>query len=300
MTHKAVTATRVLLIEDQQSEAMLLTRLLKHSSGIGFSIDHASSLADAIFTLAASEYDICLLDLGLPDGQGIDSLHRIRAVDARLPIVVLTGNDDEELGLLAIETGAQDFMAKSNVSTQLVTRSLRYSMARHKKMLGYAADANTDVLTGLPNRRQLNQRFNELLATCNRLTIALIDIDHFKRINDRHGHLVGDQVLKQLSEIIQFTLGEHAQAARFGGEEFALLIPEASSEYALSLVKGLLSEIAAAPFQFEETRLTVTASAGISLVCKDETLEDILKRTDAALYEAKHGGRNRCCVQNAI
>ncbi len=300
MTKNTVAATSVLLIEDQKSEALLLARFLKNSRGAGFSVDHATSLAEAVRTLATSEYDICLLDLGLPDGQGLDSLHRIRAVDARLPIVVLTGNDDEELGLLAIETGAQDFMAKSNVSGQLVARSLRFSMARHKKMLGIAADANTDVLTGLPNRRQLDHRFSEMQSTCDALTVALIDVDYFKKINDGHGHLVGDRVLQKLSNVIQDSLGQRAQAARFGGEEFALLIPETSAEQALDLVVDLLSKIESAPFQIENTRLNVTASAGISAVGKNEKLEDILKRTDEALYDAKRSGRNRCCVKNAI
>ncbi|WP_442509844.1 GGDEF domain-containing response regulator [Novipirellula sp. SH528] len=283
---------QVLLVEDQESETLLIKRLLAHSPHTQFVVDHAVSLGDAIVMMSEVEYDVCILDLGLPDGQGIDSLHQVRAIDARLPIVVLTGNDDESLGILAIETGAQDFMAKDNVSALLLTRSLRYAMARQKKMLGYASDANTDVLTGMPNRRQLDKRFSELIDTTEQLCVALLDIDHFKTINDRHGHLVGDQVLRHLADVIRNSTDSHVQAARFGGEEFALLLPETSCDSACEIIETLLADIASSSLVIEGTPLTVTASAGVSQVKKTETLEDILRRTDVALYDAKRAGRN--------
>ncbi len=283
---------QVLLVEDQESETLLIKRLLAHSPHTQFVVDHAVSLGDAIEMMSEVEYDVCLLDLGLPDGQGIDSLHQVRAIDARLPIVVLTGNEDESLGILAIETGAQDFMAKDNVSALLLTRSLRYAMARQKKMLGYASDANTDVLTGMPNRRQLDKRFSELIHTTEQLCVALLDIDHFKTINDRHGHLVGDQVLRHLADVIRNSTDSQVQAARFGGEEFALLLPETSCDSACEIIETLLADIASSSLVIEGTPLTVTASAGVSQVKKTETLEDILRRTDVALYDAKRAGRN--------
>ncbi len=289
---------RVLLVEDQDSEATLVIRLLAHASHQAIKVAHANSIENAIKLFGSHDFDVCLLDLGLPDGKGIDSLHQISALDARLPIVVLTGNDDEELGLTAIETGAQDFVAKDAISGQLLVRSLRFSIARQQKMLGHAADANTDVLTGLPNRRQLNENYRDLSATCDELCLALLDIDHFKQFNDTHGHLVGDQVLRHLAEVIRHWMDDQIRPARFGGEEFAFLLPEKNLEAAKEIVSGLLFEIANSPLEINGALLRVTASAGISSMNPQESLEDFLRRTDQALYEAKYAGRNRVCVES--
>lgn len=288
---------KVLLVEDQDSEATLVIRMLAHASCCAVQVAHAKSLGNAIQLFAEHDFDVCLLDLGLPDGKGIDSLHQIRALDARLPIVVLTGNDDEELGLMSIETGAQDFVAKDAVSGQLLIRSLRFSIARQQKMLGHAADANTDVLTGMPNRRQLNESFDEMITNCQQLCLALLDVDHFKQVNDTHGHLVGDQVLRHLAGVIRQATDGRFRAARFGGEEFAILLPELNLESATEIISGLLSDIADATLDIDDSCLRVTASAGISRVGPEDSLEDILRRTDVALYQAKHSGRNRVCVE---
>ncbi len=288
---------KVLLVEDQDIEAMLVSRVLRHAIHDSFTVEHANSLADAFQMLAANDFDVCLLDLGLPDGVGIDSLHQLRSVDARLPIVVLTGSDDERLGLNAIENGAQDFLAKESINGRLLIRSLRFAITRQRKMLGFAADAHTDLLTGMPNRRRLDQSFGELMANCDQLCLALLDIDHFKQINDTHGHLVGDQVLRCLATVIHQSSNNGIQAARFGGEEFALLLPETSVESACEIINDLLTQIADSPLDIEDTRLRVTASAGVSEVGPGDSLEDTLRRTDAALYDAKRLGRNRVCVK---
>ena len=288
----------VLLVEDQESEAYVIQRLLNHSESQSFSVVHSPSLADAVTQLATGDFDVCLLDLGLPDGSGIDSLHQIRSVDARIPIVVLTGNDCETLGLATIESGAQDFVAKDAISAQLLSRSLRFSIARQRKMLGHAADANTDQLTGMPNRRRLNDSFNELSKGSDSLSVALIDIDHFKNVNDNHGHLVGDRVLQHIGELIQTAVGGKVQCARFGGEEFALLLPNTSVEETYLIACELLSEIEAAVMKIDDKQLKITASVGVSAVESGDTLEDTLSRTDAALYQAKRSGRNQVCIKN--
>ena len=289
--------TSVLLIEDEESQAFLISRMLNHAVQHPFAVQHAPSLTEGIQMLAASNFDVCLLDLGLPDGTGIDSLHQVRSVDARLPIVVLTGNDDENLGLSSIETGAQDFVAKDALSGQRLSRALRFAIARQQKMLGHAADANTDTLTGLPNRRKLDNSFAELNAECDRLCVALLDIDHFKAINDTHGHLIGDQVLKHLAQVITDSVSDNIQAARYGGEEFAILMPETDLEHAFEIIDGLLSKIASSTLD-SEAQIQVTASAGVAHVKPDDTLEDTLRRTDIALYDAKRSGRNRVRVNN--
>lgn len=296
MTKDMPCTARVLLIEDQEHEAILVNRLLRHCNP-PFSLVHASTLAAAIEMLKAGDFQVCLLDLGLPDANGIDSFHRVASVDARLPIVVLTGNDDEHLGLSAIKMGAQDYVAKNSISGQLLSRALRFAIARQQKMLGHAADANTDVLTGMPNRRRLDTCFTELSASSEVLSMGLLDIDYFKSINDTHGHLVGDQVLKHLAITIRDALGDGIPTARFGGEEFAVLLPEKSAPEAVEVIDQLLLQIERSPVAIADTRLSVTASAGVSELLADESFECLLQRTDEALYDAKRSGRNRVCVR---
>ena len=288
---------RVLLIEDQDAEALLISRMLAHTAYGQFVVEHASTLIAGTRMLATGHFDVCLLDLDLPDGVGIDSLHQVRSVDATLPIVVLTGSDDEQLGLTAIETGAQDYVSKHAVSGQFLSRVVRFSIARQKKVLGYAADANTDTLTGLPNRRQLDQCFGELMDSCQHMCVALLDLDHFKSINDEYGHLVGDQALRQLADVIREFAKDGIQSARFGGEEFAILLPDASIDDAFEAINQLLEQIADSPID-AGFPIRITASAGLSDVNPDDTLEDILHRSDIALYDAKRSGRNRTCVRN--
>ncbi|QDT05451.1 Response regulator PleD [Rubripirellula lacrimiformis] len=290
-------AISVLLVEDQESEAFMVTRILTRTSQAVFEVEHASSLQEAIQQLSENDFDVCLLDLGLPDGHGIESLHQIRCVDARLPVVVLTGNDNETLGLAAIEKGAQDYVAKGAISGQLLTRSLSFAIARQQKMLGIAADANTDILTGMPNRRRLSASFSELVEHCKVMCIALLDIDHFKRVNDLHGHLVGDHVLRHIAKLISESSQHGIQAARYGGEEFAILLPEAGLENAIHHATELIRSIESSQIELRDVCLKVTASVGITSVIDGDQLEDALRRSDVALYDAKRSGRNQVCVK---
>ena len=155
---------RLLLIEDSDIDAMFVTRLLQSNPKVDFEIDHATTLADALVLLREIEFDASLVDLHLPDAVELEAFEQIRALDARIPIVVFTGSDDENLALRAIESGAQDVMAKGHVTGQMLFRAVRYAIARQLKVMGFKADADTDPLTGMPNRRHLESQFVELHA----------------------------------------------------------------------------------------------------------------------------------------
>ncbi|TWU47104.1 GGDEF domain-containing response regulator [Rubripirellula reticaptiva] len=289
----------VLLVEDQQAEAIVVTRLLSHSAYGNFSVTVAVALADAIEQLGKNSFDACLLDLGLPDGHGIESLRQVRSVDGCIPIVVLTGNDDENNGLTAIETGAQDYLAKDFVNSRTVSRALLFAIARQNTMLGHAADAQTDMLTGLPNRRLLSRDFDRMSNQFDLLSVALLDIDNFKTINDLHGHLIGDRVLQHVASLVRDNAGNNIQAARFGGEEFTLLIPDSGIDATVDYASDLLSKIENATLEIDGKSISVTASIGLTSVRNEEGLDESLRRADQALYSAKHTGRNRVCVNDA-
>ena len=164
-------------------------------------------------------------------------------------------------------------------------------------------DAETDALTGLSNRRAFDQRLAQLareaISGGQPLALILIDIDHFKSVNDRFGHPVGDALLRRTAGTLNAILQPHGRAARFGGEEFAVLLPGMPCEEAKALAEKIRQAVAHQSFALRTTgtRLgDVTVSLGLAMLRPDEEAADLVERADAALYRAKQEGRNRCCV----
>jgi diguanylate cyclase (GGDEF)-like protein len=163
-----------------------------------------------------------------------------------------------------------------------------------------SALAGEDALTGLYNRRRLLQRMNELISQAQRqphpASLLLLDLDHFKHINDSHGHLAGDAVLRQVAELLQASLRAHDMAARYGGEELLLLLPDTDQDIALEVAERLRLAIAQMTVISDDLRLSVTASFGVAQLQPQQSAEQWIERADMALYRAKREGRNRVCV----
>jgi diguanylate cyclase (GGDEF)-like protein len=210
--------------------------------------------------------------------------------------VVLTGSDNESLALKAIESGAQEVMAKGNVTVQMLFRAVRFAIARQLKVMGYKADADTDPLTGMPNRRRLESQFFDLHAMAQQqnepMTLAFFDLDHFKLINDEHGHFIGDAVLKEFANLLLESVGEGMLASRLGGEEFALLMRGYNTDQGATFVQNVLDELASRPMIRDSLTITVTASAGLIAVTDDGSWDASYIACDKALYAAKIRGRN--------
>ena len=285
---------RVLLVEDEDVDAMLIERLIRNPSREGtFEVVRVSSLAEATQLMVVDQFHVALLDLGLPDGNGMESLHILRSVDACLPIVILTGHQDEMLGLQAVMSGAQDFLCKSAISGQALFRVLRYAIARHLKMMGFAAEAHTDFLTGLPNRRQFDQTFEALAQANDQLCFAMIDVDHFKNINDTYGHAYGDHVLQGLADLFGRELDCKTHIARIGGEEFAILLPGFCLREAHQCLEHLRKSIENQAWKHGETDVDVTVSIGLVEVADATEKQVATELADRALYAAKNNGRNQ-------
>jgi diguanylate cyclase (GGDEF)-like protein len=124
----------------------------------------------------------------------------------------------------------------------------------------------------------------------------MVDIDHFKRVNDGHGHAAGDAVIRRAAELLSHSLRSDSVVTRYGGEEFAVLVPVSSLEEARAVAERLRKAFEADVVEFEDVRIGITISVGLAMMAPDETLEDALRRADAALYRAKSGGRNRVDV----
>lgn len=175
------------------------------------------------------------------------------------------------------------------IDNERMAQQLRENLERK------AHEAATDALTGLANRRSLDQLLDAWLLrppTQQGLAVLMLDIDHFKSVNDRYGHAVGDATLKAFAERVRAQLRASDQCARYGGEEFAVLLPGASPEKALEVAERLRAAVAARPL-VEQPRVDNTVSVGVAWVAAGDGAKELLQRADAALYEAKRGGRNR-------
>ena len=288
---------RLLLIEDDDVDVEFLQRVLRMSTSPLFEVVARGTLADSTEALGSQDFDVVLMDLGLPDSAGLESLQRLRAYDAKVPIVVLTGLENEDVALEAIESGAQDYLSKINLSGLTLIRALKFSVARQTKFLGIQATADLDPLTGLPNRRGLESHYQSLrtrsMATGQSLFFCILDLDHFKSINDRFGHFVGDVVLQNFADRMNTILDEDWMVARFGGEEFCLFVPDHDGERVRKRIDGFLDRLASQPMRIGDVQVRLTCSSGLIRVGSCEHYNEAYVRCDQLLYRAKREGRNR-------
>ena len=189
-----------------------------------------------------------------------------------------------------------DHMMDELSSTQRESERLKEQLQEsHKQLL-------RDDLTGLPNRMAFNERmaaeYHRFVRSHTETSVAMWDIDNFKKFNDRYGHDVGDRVLKVVSNLIHTRIRKVDLFARYGGEEFVLLMPETDLASALSLCESLRIKLAEADFYYDKEECVITSSVGISCFRAGDTIEDVMKRADIALYQSKDAGRNCCTVSD--
>ena len=254
--------------------------------------------------LAAHAVDIILLDLSLPDAQGSEAIRRAHAAAPHVPLVVLTGLDDESLAVHALQQGAQDYLIKGQIETRGLLRALRYAIER--KTMESAAlamarqmahSAEHDFLTGLPNRMLLNDRISQAIALAtrhvNKVAVLFLDLDGFKHINDSLGHPVGDKLLQSIAKRLVDCIRGSDTVSRQGGDEFVVLLLEL--EQAGGCGRYGQEECCRRwqqPHSIDQHDLHVTASIGVS-VYPDDGLdaETLIKNADTAMYQAKENGR---------
>jgi diguanylate cyclase (GGDEF)-like protein len=162
----------------------------------------------------------------------------------------------------------------------------------------------TDPLTGLPNRREFNERLEERMGAWNRrrevFSLLLLDVDHFKKLNDQHGHLAGDQMLAAIGGALRGAIRREDTIARYGGEEFAILLPSTSLEQAALVAEKVREAAARTVVSHNQHKIAVTVSGGIATIQPNERVEALIQRADAALYAAKAAGRNCACVHDGV
>lgn len=287
----------LLLIEDNPGDLLLTKRMLEKAEHTKFHINHADSLSTGIKRAIEGSLDVILSDLNLPDSPCVETFFRLKLQVPEIPIVVLSGFADEEMSHKAIRAGAQDYLIKGQIDGNILERSLLYAIERKMAEDTINKLAYHDALTGLPSRTLFNDRFIMAMADSKRndknTALIMLDLDHFKDVNDTFGHDAGDDLLKAVSVRLTSILRQTDTVCRMGGDEFALLISDASvKEMTEEVAQRILTAIGK-PFSLHGVKAWISASLGIAIYPEDgENLDILIKRADISMYKVKKVGRN--------
>lgn len=291
-----LTRLTVLIVEDDPDDVLLVRELLLYAQFDTFAVKVAERLDKALEELAARPFDLILLDLSLPDSQGLDTLARIRLQSPDTPIIVFTGHDDDLIGVQAVQSGAQDYLVKGQVTRRLLVRAIRYAIERNRMQLALREASWIDDLTGLYNRRGFMilaaQHYKLVQRMQSGLLLLYIDLDGLKGINDRLGHQVGDEALRATSKILQKTFRSSDIVARIGGDEFAILLLGPAPGSAGRLIRRL-SENADKYNQQAESGCELSMSIGAAEISASAPLaiDEWLAEADRAMYRDKQRKR---------
>jgi len=295
----------ILAVDDAKDTLMLLDFDL---SDEGYKVLSAESGEQCLEIMSAESVDLVLLDIYMPGLSGLDTLRKIKEKPefADVPVIMLSASDDENQIVSALEIGAVDYVTKPYLAKVLLAR-IRTSLRLVEKTRALSEMTKVDFLTQINNRMSFEQSSKMALNQCSRtgqeISIAMMDIDHFKHVNDEYGHHAGDETLKSVAQAISFVCRDYNILGRVGGEEFALCMPGTSLTDAERVCKRCLQaveELQVSIIDHNEKYRDISVTVSIGLFTKDANmdirLDDMMKKADAALYQAKQEGRNRVVV----
>jgi len=301
---------RILIIEDRPESVAWFSAALQPANEI-FAVD---SFEEALVRVRGGDFDLIVVSLGLRGFDGLRLCSQLRSLPEgrNVPILVLVSDGDRRKLTQALEMGVNDYLTRpvdkneliARVRTQL--RKKRYAdRLRHNVQLSLEM-AITDQLTGLHNRRYMSSHLDTLIASAQKsgrpLAFLIFDIDHFKAVNDSHGHDIGDEVLREFAGRIGANVRGIDLACRYGGEEFVVVMPDTDLQFASTIAERLRHSVETTPFTISRAphKLNITISIGIAASDgAEDTAEKLLRRADQALYRAKRDGRNRVVADAA-
>ena len=298
----------ILIVDDVEDNLEILGDLLTFD---GYNVKAARSGEAALKLAQESRPDLMLLDILMPGMDGFEVCSRLKADDRTkdIPVIFVSSMTDIDSKVQGFKVGGVDYINKPFQHAEILVRiNTHITMLRLRKHLEEQNAelerlANTDYLTELYNRRYFfntaEVEFAEAVRSGNLISVTLIDLDHFKQVNDTHGHLAGDHVLVHIAHLIRSNCRAGDVAARYGGEEFAILHPSLDRQNAYRVAERIRKEVEATPFLLEKDEIGMTLSAGVvdTRIRKDFLhIDDVLSWADIALYRAKNGGRNRVVV----
>ena len=221
--------------------------------------------------------------------------HRSELDHASQLLTSTEARSDEALAELVVDVIGDMVRANQNLQSKLETAETRLQ-EQATEIETHISRSMTDPLTGLPNRREFNDRLEERMSAWSRrkeiFTLLILDVDHFKKLNDEHGHLAGDQVLAAMGRALRTAIRREDAVARYGGEEFAILLPNTGLAPAMQVAQNVRDAVARIVVKHNGKQIKITTSGGLAAIQANEQAESLIQRADAALYAAKAGGRN--------
>ena len=296
--NRDISRLSVLHIEDDPVDARVFETVLGNIYYYDFLLTHVCTLEQALTALSENTFDIVFLDLSLPDSTGLESIRQIHDISPESPVVILSGSQDPDITLKAVEWGAQDYLVKGRIDESLLTRTVRFALDRKRMELKLEYLSKYDSLSGLANRGLFYDRLCQAMIRAERrrelIALLFVDLDFFKFVNDEYGHAIGDLLLKQVAERLQASVRKDDTVARMGGDEFTVILEGISDREFISTITEKLLNNLAKPYMLDGHRITITASIGIMPYDGQGgmTPDEFLRSSDLAMYRAKKKGRN--------
>jgi diguanylate cyclase (GGDEF)-like protein len=296
---------RVLLVDDDESTAILVRSLLGKLKQARYVLEWRGTAAAGLAALVGERWDACLLDYHIGDDSGFDVLKAALQRNVTTPIIMFTSGAGTDVDLVTVRAGAADYLLKTELSASLLSRTIRYAIERSRLLNEMRALARHDHLTGLLTRREMDRVLDEELLRSHRyghpVALILLDVDHFKQVNDTHGHVAGDAALRWVASVVTQCVRDTDRAARYGGDELAVLLPETDHVGATVLAERIRSRVATSGVDLPPdaapggANVPLTLSIGVAALpgSTASTPSEFIGRADAALYQAKRNGRNQ-------
>lgn len=294
---------RILIVDDDDMARRLVGKALAYE---GYQVQQAESGASALSVISQWKPHLILLDVNMPGLNGLDTLAKVRLTDEYVSVIFVSGNSKTEDIIRGLEAGADDYVCKpfevlellARIRAQLRIKDLHDSLKKANDRLKELVDI--DDLTGLFNMRSLYNRLDFELDRGRRynrsVSVIMMDLDHFKRVNDEHDHLFGSFVISQVGKIIRSNIRKVDFAARYGGDEFLVVLTEITLAGANTFANRLRERIQDAHFTNEHHQMKLTVSLGLAIVNPNQydiDARSLVRHADHALYLAKENGRNR-------
>lgn len=283
---------RLLVVDDDPHYRAYIVALTQRQ---GFIVHESADGAEAVAQLARLAYDVAIIDLEMPRVNGLEVITRVRQTESNLFALMLTGHENSETMLEALEAGFDDFLSKSSPEAELVAKleSARRLASRQRmldtRLRELYGIATRDELTGVFNRRFFMEESARQLAAGTPLTIVLFDVDDFKDINDSYGHLAGDRVLQDVAAVLHRHTRSDDLIARYGGDEFVMVMPRIEGADCEKLAARLANAVHALRWSAAEESFAVTVSTGVasSPLLEEASVELLLNAADRDLYKNK-------------
>lgn len=303
--------TSILLVDDNEKVAKRVGQMLSEIA----TVTHSTGGENVAERAREKNYDLVIVSLSMRETDGLWICSKLRSFEETRHVPILVVVDDCERGskqlVRALEMGVNDYLIPPVERLELTARARtqvrrkRYSDRLWENFHLSMQLATTDAVTGLYNRHYMNSHLETLLRHARQaskpLSLAMLDIDHFKPVNDTYGHAAGDEILHEFAKRIARNVRGVDLAARYGGEEFVVVMPDTVEADAKMIAERLRQTISNTPFTLADgTNINITVSLGLACITDDViTTADLLERADSALYQAKHDGRNRVVIAKA-